>query len=418
MKIETELEWIAKTMKEEGASMEKTLLYTTTENQMHEVADFLIHQSKNTGIVTTYFSNLGERSKKIVLKEFRKSSSRYRVLVSTIAFGMGVNIPDIRTVIHWGPPKNALAYWQEVGRGGRDQKPCTAIMYAPLFLFSRSMCTKFADDLKILEGISLENSKNTKNSKGVQVDLVQGVVDPLQKTFKSRIPTLAKRSGDSPTPVVSPVQKTNSKSLIPVPVKKPLVSSAPISPKTSSLSDEKTSSEQKVGKTKHQSMAPVAMRSSPSEVKTSGQKCSKIKRSVAPILKKVASSERKSTVPMGSQPKQKSVASVLHGSSSSVVKTPSVQKVSKTKHQTVATIQKKSELMASEIDGGQKQTAALKYNCLRQVVLSHLVLDGMDTGSMFIRKHCTGDKVTCTLRSCCNMCFKRCSCLAKELSDL
>lgn len=84
-------------------------------------------------LVEMFHSKLDPISAALIVKEFKEEHSAVRCLVTTIAFGMGIEIPNIRYVIHWGPSKSTLNYWQEIGRAGRDGLPAKAVMYTPPF---------------------------------------------------------------------------------------------------------------------------------------------------------------------------------------------------------------------------------------------------------------------------------------------
>ena len=63
-----------------------------------------------------------------ILKAFASTSSPLRVVIVTIAFGMGIDCPDIRQVVHLGPPDDIEGYLQATGRAGRDGKRSLALL--------------------------------------------------------------------------------------------------------------------------------------------------------------------------------------------------------------------------------------------------------------------------------------------------
>jgi ATP-dependent DNA helicase RecQ len=70
-----------------------------------------------------YHAGLDADIRKPVLGAFLHD--RAPVMVATSAFGMGIDKPDVRLVLHWGPPRTLESYYQEAGRAGRDGRAST-----------------------------------------------------------------------------------------------------------------------------------------------------------------------------------------------------------------------------------------------------------------------------------------------------
>jgi len=64
-----------------------------------------------------------------IIKSFVNPNSRLRIVVSTVAFGMGLDYPNMHRIIQWGPPSHLESYIQETGWAGRDGNTTNVIMY-------------------------------------------------------------------------------------------------------------------------------------------------------------------------------------------------------------------------------------------------------------------------------------------------
>jgi DNA topoisomerase-3 len=98
------------------------IIYTPTRQKTEALADELGSELS----VAPYHAGLSSEQRDKVQTSFL--SGKLDAIVATIAFGMGIDKPDVRTVIHTALPGSLEGYYQEIGRAGRDGKPSRAIL--------------------------------------------------------------------------------------------------------------------------------------------------------------------------------------------------------------------------------------------------------------------------------------------------
>jgi ATP-dependent DNA helicase RecQ len=114
------------------------VIYTRSRKKTKEIAEMLQKQGLS---VTHYHAGLSSESRNIRQEEWIKG--KYKVIVATNAFGMGIDKPDVRYVVHVDVPDSIEAYFQEAGRAGRDGKKAVALL-----LYNNT------DKVKLKKGIS------------------------------------------------------------------------------------------------------------------------------------------------------------------------------------------------------------------------------------------------------------------------
>ena len=100
------------------------IIYCQTRKDTEKICEMLIRLGNKC---EPYHAGLSTDARSQTHIKFMKNE--ITIIVATICFGMGIDKSDIRTVIHYGCPKDIESYYQEVGRAGRDGQPSTCIVY-------------------------------------------------------------------------------------------------------------------------------------------------------------------------------------------------------------------------------------------------------------------------------------------------
>lgn len=125
------------------------IVYVPTRAEAERVAKYLNVDSEF--LVSAYHAGMEDDDRRAVQDWFStdlENAARPICVVATVAFGMGINLPDVRFVVHYGMPSSIEAYHQEIGRAGRDGEPAECVVLYHVNDLDR-WCTLFDEEAEM-----------------------------------------------------------------------------------------------------------------------------------------------------------------------------------------------------------------------------------------------------------------------------
>ncbi len=160
------------------------IVYATTQRETEELALALAERGIRSG---AYHGGMPARLREETQEAFM-DDGEIDVMVATIAFGMGVDKPDVRFVAHHAVSESLDTYWQEVGRAGRDRAPAEAILfYRPQDLGTRRFQASGRVDRAALDQVA----RGLRAAAGAEVD-PRAIAEELHLS-KTRVATALHR---------------------------------------------------------------------------------------------------------------------------------------------------------------------------------------------------------------------------------